>query len=173
MHHANILIQGPRDAGKTHLLRKIIDRFGDEYRMAGFFTEKTGGVVRFRAWDNFEFMDNGPSDTLYDERDRLVRTSVFEELGVWSINRAVDKADLMIFDELGRFEQGCDGFVHAVKEALDHKKLVIAAIKMERNSFLDALRGRKDTLLFTINPLNREQMYEDALRWIEGSLPMD
>jgi nucleoside-triphosphatase THEP1 len=168
MEQRNILVQGYMGAGKTHIVRHIIERFCGERRMAGFFTEKSDTVVRLRAWDNFELMDRGPSEILYDERDRLVRVSAFEGLGVWAVERAMRSAELMVFDELGRFEQGFRRFTGAVHEALDHPSAVIATLKMERNPFLDSLRERHDVKLHTLSPRNRERVHEEITRWISG-----
>jgi nucleoside-triphosphatase THEP1 len=170
MGQGNVLIQGLRGAGKTHLVKRIIDRFGEDFRTGGFFTVKSGSVVRFRTWDNYELMDNGPSGILYDESDRIIRTSVFEELGVWAVERSMGGAGLMVFDELGRFELGCNRFTAAVHEALDQPTPLVATLKLERNPFLDSLRNRKDVFLFTIAPLNREQVYEEVVKQVSGAL---
>ena len=168
MEQSNVLIQGYKGAGKTHIVKSVIKKFGGERRMAGFFTEKSDAVVWLRAWDNFELMDRGPSEILYDEKDRLVRVSAFEKLGVWAVERSMRCAELMVFDELGRFEQSCSLFTAAVRGALAHPSAVIATLKMEHNPFLDSLRGRHDVKLHTLSPRTRERVYEEVVRWISG-----
>jgi nucleoside-triphosphatase len=170
MEQGNLLIQGFRGAGKTHLIQRIVDRFGENYRLGGFFTVKSDNLVLFRAWDNYELMDGGPSGILYDERDHLVRMSVFEELGVWAVERSMAGAQIMVFDELGRFEQDCSVFTAAVQHALDGPTPLVATMKMERNSFLDSLRKRRDVILFTISPLSREQVFGKVVERVSRSL---
>jgi nucleoside-triphosphatase THEP1 len=167
----NILIQGARHAGKTHLIGRLTDRFGTDHRMAGFFTARgVDGNVDFRAWDNFELRDEGPSDTVFRDDDPRVRHEVFERLGVWAVERALASSDIVVFDELGRFELGCTEFIAAVKRALAHDKPVVAALKMEHNPFLDGIRERSDATLLILEQKNRERIYENAVALLSGML---
>jgi nucleoside-triphosphatase THEP1 len=160
MHSYNILIQGDRNAGKTYLIHRIIKRFGNSKRLAGFYTWKIAdGTVRFRTWDNFEHMETGPAEIIYSEDDRTVRQQVFEELGVRSIEHAIERSELMVFDELGRFEASCERFKEAIRKALAHETPLLAALKSETNPFLDSLRGREDISLFSITLSTREEVF--------------
>lgn len=160
MHSNNILLQGDRYTGKTYFIRRIIERFGNSMRLAGFFTWKSADhTVRFRAWDNFELMEHGPTEILYREDDQIIRQQVFEELGVRSIEHAMERSELMVFDELGRFEASCEGFKEAIRKALAHETPVFAALKSEINPFLDSLREREDVSLFTITLSTREEVF--------------
>lgn len=160
MYSNNILVQGDRNSGKTYLIHRIIKRFSNSKRLAGFFTWKAAdGTVRFRAWDNFELMETGTAEIIYREDDRTVRQQVFEELGVRSIEHAMECSKLMVFDELGRFEETCEGFKEAIRKALAHEAPVIAALKSETNPFLDFLREREDVSLFTITLSTREEVF--------------
>jgi nucleoside-triphosphatase THEP1 len=172
METSNILIQGLRGAGKTHLVGRIIDRLSGTVRIGGVFTEKIGSLVHLRVWDNYELMGKGPTEIVYDEEGRVVRTSVFEELGVWAVKRSMASAQLVVFDELGRFEQNCRRFTAAVHEALDQPAPVLSTLKTERNPFLDSLRERNDVLLLTLSPLNRNQVFEEVANEISEALEL-
>jgi len=160
MSFSNILLQGDRNTGKTHLIGRIIERYGSR-RLAGFFTWKDAdGIVYFRAWDNAEPMEHCPAEVIYREDDRIIRHQIFEELGVRSIRHALEYAELMVFDELGRFEKECELFKEAVQRALVYETPVIAALKGEKNPFLDSLRKRRDVSLQTITKDNREELFK-------------
>ncbi len=167
----NILIKGDRSAGKSHLTGRIIEEYSPGKKLAGFITEKKdSGLVSLRAWDNFELLDTGASMTVFDMKDGRVRKDAFETLGVWSIKRAQKLADLMIFDELGRFEQDCPGFINAVHAALDHEKPVLAALKNEENPFLKSLVERDDILLFNLRVDNRDRTHTEVVSILDGVL---
>ena len=167
----NILIKGDRSAGKSHLIGRIIEEYSPGKKLAGFITEKKdSGLVSLRAWDNFEFLDTGDSLTVFDTKDGRVRKDAFETLGVWSIERAQKLADLMIFDELGRFEQDCPGFINAVHEALDHEKPVFAALKNEENPFLKSIVERDDIVLFNLRVENRDRIRTEVISILDGAL---
>ena len=171
MSFSNILLQGDRNTGKTYLIRRIIEQYNNTLSMAGFFTEKTDeGIVLFRVWDNFELLDSGPVEIIYREKDRTVRQKVFERLGVWSIERAMEHSELMVFDELGRFEQTCEKFTAAVRSALAHATPVLGALKSEGNVFLESIRRREDVSLFTITTETRERVHREVVDGIEEIL---
>ena len=107
----------------------------------------------------FELMETDPAEIIYHEDDRTVRHQVFEELGVRSIEHAMKLSELMVFDELGRFEASCEGFKEAIRKALAHETPVIAALKSETNPFLDSLREREDVSLFTITLAKWEEVF--------------
>jgi nucleoside-triphosphatase THEP1 len=166
----NLLVQGARNAGKTYLIKEVIEHLGGACRLAGFFTEKRGGVVTLRAWDNYDLFEEGPSEVIYREQAQFVHRQVFENLGTWSVQRALDRADVLIFDELGRFEVGCEEFIESLHRAFDHESPVLAAMKMEHNALLDALRSRSDSRLFTLTPENRQEVYRDAFEALDRTI---
>jgi nucleoside-triphosphatase THEP1 len=155
----NILIQGKRHAGKTHLIGRLIDRYYRS-RVAGFFTFRADdGIVYFREWDNALYEEKSLERIIYREDDKLVRYSVFEDYGVRAIGHAAESAQLMVFDELGRFEQDCTAFTAAIKNALSGPLPVLAALKSESNHFLDSLLNRSDCTVFSITQNNRERLF--------------
>jgi nucleoside-triphosphatase THEP1 len=168
----NMLIRGVRGAGKTYLIERVLAHYENSLKIAGFFTKKEEtGDVTLQPWDNFQLMDKGPRMNVFTLTGKKIHKNVFEELGVWSIDRAISQGDLLVFDELGRFEIHCTGFLEAVHRALDHENPVIAAVKAESNPFLDSLVRRKDCRLFTVVPENRESLFSCILEvWGEKGI---
>jgi len=163
----NFLLTGPRGIGKTFLVKRIIDHFSD-VKMAGFFTmREENATVTLRAWDNFCLGDTGPKMVAFDMEERQVRKNVFEELGSWSIGRALNNASIIVLDELGRFEIGCSTFRERVTTAFNSYKVVIAVLKAESNPFLDGLRMRKDSFIVTVDTTNRDHMLGVLIHKIE------
>jgi nucleoside-triphosphatase len=165
----NLAIRGERNTGKSYLIEKVIRDFTQRVRMAGFFTKKfSSGEVILRAWDNFSLFTEGPTMIVYDEKDRRIKRKGFEELGVWAIERAITKADLIVIDELGRFEIDCDHFIQAVHQSLDCDIPVICSMKSEENAFLNSLVMRDDVILFSITERNRERVYDEVIANIKS-----
>ena len=159
----NIILTGERNVGKTFMLKRVIKYFSDVH-MAGFFTRKNdNGTVTLQPWDNYFLFNRGPEMVLYDVNDGFVRKNVFEELGVWAINRALENANLIIFDELGRFENTCKSFTESIHRALDGNTIVLAVIKAEKNPFLDTIKNRNDANMMTISLLNRDILYAEVI----------
>jgi len=160
----NILIKGEKSSGKSFLIRRVINNFGSSIKMAGFFTQKLeNGLCLLTAWDNFCLLNEGPGMIFYDQEKEKVRENVFEELGTWCVERALKKADLVVMDELGRFEQRCSRFTSTVFNALKAKTPVLMTLKKEQNPFLNALTeegNTEQTLLFEITPQNRDTLYK-------------
>jgi nucleoside-triphosphatase THEP1 len=115
-------------------------------------------------------MEHGPPEIIYREDDRLIGHQVFEELGVRSIEHAMELSELMVFDELGRFEASCEGFTESIRKALAHETPVVASLKSETNPFLDSLRVRADISLFTITLSTKEQVFGKVLDRLEKIL---
>ncbi len=69
---------------------------------------------------------------------------MLSDRGVPAIRRALSEADIVVLDELGRFELEVPEFTDAVKDALD-ALLVVGVLKDESNWFLDGVRERTDT----------------------------
>ena len=139
--------------------------------MAGFFTKKSSsGEVTLRAWDNFSIFTDGPAMIVYNEKDHSIKKIGFEKLGVWAIESAITKADLIIMDELGRFEIDCGNFIQAVLHALDCDIPVICSMKSEENVFLNTLIKREDVILFSITERNRDKVYNAIISKIKSMI---
>jgi len=163
----NILIKGEKNSGKSFLVKRVIKYFSPGIKMAGFFTFKLeNGLCALRVWDNFCLLDEGPIMIFYDPEEGRVRKNVFEELGTWSLERALNKADLVVMDELGRFEISCNNFISAVLNVLKSEIPALITLKNEKNSFLEALTeagSENNSILFKITPQNRDTLYKKII----------
>jgi nucleoside-triphosphatase THEP1 len=166
----NILLEGDRHSGKTHLIGRIVKRYNG-IRQAGFFTFKDkDGIVYFRAWDSAEVDEQNPPQIVYSEHDRIVRYHIFEDYGTRAVEHAIANAELMIFDELGRFEQNCELFTNALRRALVCNAPVLASLKSESNPFLNSLKNRKDCSVYSLTKNNREKVFVSVARALDSRL---
>lgn len=93
-----------------------------------------------------------------------VNPGAFLEIGVPSIVAALDMADVVVMDELGRFECEVPEFTSCVFAALDAAKPVVGVLKDETNPFLDMVRARHDVRVVNLRPESREEASREFRR---------
>lgn len=94
-----------------------------------------------------------------------VRPEVFDNLGVELLNQ---NGDLIVMDELGRFELEAKKFQKEVFSLLASEKVVIGVIKAESNPFLDKLREREDLTIYKLEEPSKLQRAEILNKILEN-----
>jgi dTMP kinase len=61
-------------------------------------------------------------------------------------------------DELGRMELFSKKFQQKVQEVFESPVPILAVIQDRRNQFLDAIRGRKDVVMYRVTDENRDSL---------------
>ncbi|RCW62204.1 MULTISPECIES: nucleoside-triphosphatase [Halanaerobium] len=83
-----------------------------------------------------------------------IQTDVFNNLGFELLDQS---GEIVVMDELGRFELKAEKFQKKVFSLLDSEKIVIGVIKNESNPFLDRIRQRDDLKIYELTASNQEQ----------------
>ncbi|MCK4546860.1 MAG: DUF2478 domain-containing protein [Candidatus Eisenbacteria sp.] len=164
---AKIFLTGPVRIGKSTVIRRVLENL--PFSVGGIRTQRVDvdpGRRRFVLIDcitgaEFEFARRCPEGMDVD-------TEVFEKAGVEAIRRAMDGADLVLLDELGRMELGARKFQRAVFEALDSGKPVLGVIKPESNAFLDAVRSHPGVVVLQVSKENRDSLVDVVLGNLES-----
>ncbi len=86
-----------------------------------------------------------------------IEAEVFDNLGVELLSQA---GELVVIDELGRFELEAHKFKKEVFALLASEKIVIGVIKAESNPFLDKIRGRDDLNIYQLAESNQAKSAE-------------
>ncbi len=154
-----LLICGERRAGKSTIIARLSDLYGIRH---GFLTEKhtVNGIpaVIFRILgspDHIVLAVNKegvmtPSKAAFDQAAELVLTLPHDVP--------------IIMDELGFLELCSPKFCSAVIEIMhEPSRTVIAAIKSERNQFLDAVCSVSDAVIVNISELGRNAALDLAI----------
>ncbi len=156
-------LSGVPGVGKTTAVKRIIELLKDRYKLGGFYTEEVredGRRVGFKVRDImtgeevvFAHVD---FDTRYRVKNYKVDVERFESVGLKAVERAIEEADIIIIDELGKMELLSEKFEKAVLRALDSGKPVILTMpKKSREAILQDIRRRTDVRIIEITPLNR------------------
>ncbi len=157
----NILLTGTPGVGKTTVIRRVLDPL-EGVRVGGFFTE---AIEEGGRRTGFALADlNGPRGILASvklssgPRVSKYRVNVPDmvAIGVPALLNALERADLIVCDEIGRMELFCREFQDVIVRCLDSTKPLLGTIQARRNGFLDAVRAREDVDVVRVTPGNRD-----------------
>jgi len=174
----NIFMTGRMNTGKTYTIKRILAKL--DLAPGGFMVGRDRGQL---GWSSFYLLP--VNIFLEDDREKVNKlkekgtfawkdknqnikldSEVFDNYGVELLKKG-RKKDIIIMDELGRFEIKAHDFQNKVIELLKSDKLVLGVIKLEKNKFLDKVRGllEKDPIVVTED--NRGYIYKDILKSIK------
>jgi nucleoside-triphosphatase len=94
-----------------------------------------------------------------------IRAEVFDNLGVELLRQ---KGQIIVMDELGRFELEAEKFRKEVFSLLDSENIVIGVIKAESNPFLDKIRQRDDLTIYELKEDSKKQKLEVFNKLLEN-----
>ncbi len=157
-------ITGLPNTGKTQLLMKIIEMLeAEEMIVGGMITEaiifknkKVGFyVIDWLTKKKRKFAHENIESNIHVE-NYGVDMRALDAVGVKAIKTAIDEADVIIIDEVGKLEVESPGFVKVVNDALDSDKPIILTLhKKSRNPLLQDIRRRDDLRILEVTPVNR------------------
>jgi len=146
----NIFLTGKIGIGKSTAIREFLQSIDLSY--GGFQTKIESNLVLLR-------------DLISDRTEVVARRNGlnweiikegFEGLGKSAIEMALVKRDIIIMDELGRFELDCKEFQKAVFSAINSDRSVLGVLKKESNPFLDRIRSLHEVVIMEVTEDNRE-----------------
>lgn len=93
-----------------------------------------------------------------------------ETIGVKAIEKAQDCNEIIVIDEIGKMELFSEKFKTSVLNALDSGKRIIGVIHRGDEPFLNAIRKRKDVIVFEIHLQNHTEVYQKVLQLLNVSV---
>ncbi len=170
----NILITGYPGVGKTTLINKITQQLSCE--VGGFYTHemKENGVrTGFYITDyegNQMVMASERSRSPYRVNKYGVNIEAFEKIGIPAMERALQNADIIVIDEIGRMEMFSLEFCDALREVFDSEKPLLASIKIIDCELTKELKKREDAELFEVTKHNRDILIDEVIEVIHRIL---
>lgn len=171
----NIFLTGKKNTGKTTIIKKVVA----ELNLA------TGGFMVGRDqsgshWSSFYllpasiYLDNNREKikklkekgtfAWKDSKKRIkIESNVFDNYGTKLLNKD-SKEDIIIMDELGRFELKAYNFQNKVIDLIKSNIPVLGVIKPEKNFFLDKVRRKLDQKPVLVTKENRKDIYNFVLK---------
>ena len=172
-------ITGLPGAGKTHALRRVIEMLEQDEKVIG-------GMLTEPIMENNDRMGFNVIDWMTKEEGTLAHVNIdskvvvgkygidlemLEKIGVNAIHRAVEEAELIIIDEVGKMEVESIRFIEAVRLALEtDKPLILTLHKKSRNPLLQDIRRRDDVRILEVTPINRNLLPYKIIKLLKGEL---
>ncbi len=169
----HIFLQGEKGCGKTSLIKDILAQLDSKVTVGGFFStfntvsdkektlhlsslkKETHNHIRLMHW-----LDG--AITIYREG--------FETHGTQILQEACSK-DLIIMDELGRFEQNCEKFKHSVFKCLNEMTPVLGVVQMQsRPTWLDDIKSHPKVTIVHIEEENRLEVKQAIIEHLCNTL---
>ena len=161
----NLFLTGPKHVGKSTALFSALLKF--PVTLGGFRVDRVFEGRRLRAFRIID-LDTSSSADISTARKGVwdIHLEAFETVGAEAVRRGIRSADLVVMDELGRFELRAYGFRQAVTDALDSPVPVVGVLKEDDNPFLKEIRSRDDTEILEVT----EESRDDIRRYVEDWL---
>ncbi len=171
----NILITGPPRSGKSTLIEKIIKELVKKgFTVRGVSTPEVrekGRRIGFKIIDlatgEWKWMAHINIFSPYKVSKYGVDLDAIENIGVKAILSAIESADVIIIDEIGKMELFSERFKEAVRRALDSSKPVIGTIGLKlRHPFADEIKRRRDVTIVFLTREKWEEIYNQIISMI-------
>lgn len=165
MNVSNFFITGGKGVGKSTLLKALTEELELTKDLTGFVTfpyfEK-GARKGFYLHSMIEVEGNDkPISIQPDEVSCESIRETFETLGVDVLIKSLEYPEKhVVMDELGTLEGEAYLFQEQVHNLLSSPKIVLGVIKHKEHPFLDAIRQREDTMIYTVTEENRDEIKE-------------
>tara|TARA_B100001105_G_scaffold1887_1_gene1347 strand:+ start:2729 stop:3304 length:576 start_codon:yes stop_codon:yes gene_type:complete len=184
--HPKIGITGLPRSGKSAVLDKVVSMIIEEHKansrgsatgsrvVGGMRTEaiiEDGERVGYACID----IETGESGIMahreIDSRNRIlgygIDPSEVDRVGVPAIQNAVGNCKILVIDEVGKFSVESEGFVAAVRGALEFDMPTLLTLhKKSRHPLLQDVRRRDDGRILEVTPVNRALLPYKILKLI-------
>lgn len=156
--------------GKTTLIQEAISRL--KIKASGFYTRE----IRNRGIrEGFEII------TLSNERTILAHTNIsspyrvskygvalenLEKVAVPEIQKAIQEAQLIIIDEIGKMELFSPAFRETVWQALSSGKKVLGTIMLQSHPYADEIKRDPRVKILSVTKNNHQQILQEIIQWL-------
>lgn len=170
-------ITGPVGSIKSEALRKIISMLEKEGKSVHgvLFREviENNKVRGYSLYDLYTKKKITFADISIFSRIKVdkigVDTRLLEEFLIPSLKKAVEMADYIVIDEIGKLEGTTKNVQKAISETLESDKpLILTLHKKSRNPVLQEIKSLEGVRVFDLTPINRNILPFKVLRVLEG-----
>ncbi len=175
--YVKIGLSGLPGVGKTTTLEKTISMLEEEgYKVGGMLTEevkegnrRVGFYVLNWMTKEREIFAHRDFESRYKVGPYGIKIDVLDAVGVKALEMAMDQADVIVIDEIGKMEVESKKFVATVREILElDKHMILTLHKKSRNPLLQEIRRRDDIRMLEVTPINRNLLPFKIVKLIKG-----
>ena len=174
----NLFLSGLRQTGKSTIIRKIISDLPQivigGYQTLPFF-ETNGKIAGYHMYSLLTHENQMIARRDYSDQSHgfTIFADVFDQFGVDLLKASIQKASLIILDEIGTMESGAIRFQETIIECLELPRVVLGVIKQKDSIFLNRLRARNDLKVIELNTSNREQEGKALHQYVKKLIQCD
>ena len=156
----NIFLTGAPSAGKTTVIKKVID--GLKYPANGFYTEEEKqdgrrvGFLMHTLDGQSGYLAHQDISSDYHIRRYGVSIDNIEQIAVPAITPVGDQ--MIILDEIGKMECFSELFQQAAVNALNAPNRMIATIALGGSDFIRGIKDREDVEILEVTLENRDTL---------------
>jgi len=167
----NIFLTGDIQVGKSTIINRITGDF--QINVGGFKTQRhyeQNQLCGFymESMNDYSQAEEHPLIGYCKNQRWIAVPDTFDNFGVIILQRCLEqKPDLIIMDELGFFENKACRFQKIVQDCLSSEIPVLGVLKKADTTFLNSIRERKDLILLTVTPDNRENIFNTVYMLLE------
>jgi nucleoside-triphosphatase len=172
-------ITGLPRAGKTQALIRVIEMLEEEGQIVGGMI--TESIIEDNRRVGFWVMDWATKEKKIfahiDFKSKImvgrygIDLDVLEEIGVRALEHAIEEAEIIVIDEVGKMEVESERFADVVNRALEiDKPLIITLHKKSRNPLLQDIRRRDDVRILEVTPINRNLLPYKIIKLLRGEM---
>jgi len=181
-------ITGLPRSGKSAVLDKVVSMINEE-RKADSLGRRRSGVANIIGGMRTEAVIEGGERVGYacvdiltgdrgvmahreiDSRNRIlgfgIDPSELDRVAVPAIQNAIGNCEILVIDEVGKFSVESEGFVAAVRGALEYDMPTLLTLhKKSRHPLLQDIRRRDDGRILEVTPVNRALLPYKILKLI-------
>ena len=164
-----VAISGQPGTGKTRTVLRIAQMIEDKFQIGGFTThpiEEDGELIGYNLKDYITGEEELSASVRWDVKPKVpgrtpeatplgIRLDAVNRIATASVAKAIEEADLILVDEVGKLVSESKEFSAVLKEALKcGKPMLITMHKRSRNPLLQSIRKRDDLRTLEVTPIN-------------------
>ncbi len=157
--------------GKTTVIMKVIEGFGG--RAGGFYTEeiKKGNIRKGFRIKTLDGRDGILSHTSYSGPFRVGRYGVdvdaFDKIAIPSLEKALERNELIIIDEIGKMELFSRRFRSLIQRILASDERILGVIHQKTDQFTQQIRQSPTVEIVAVTEMNRNFLPSIILEKLE------
>lgn len=166
----NLFITGKPGSGKTTLIKEVCR--DKSSRFGGFFTEelregnsRSGFVIRTIDGKHGIFAKKGMKSKYKLDKYGL-DLNMLHDIGIQSINNAIEEDKIIVIDEIGSMEIMSEEFRKILIECLNSQNKILATIRHNSQPFTDKIKKMENASLLYLSRQNYPEVKQEILEWI-------